>query len=96
MVIFSVDDTMIAAVINSLPTNFDSHRFIDDLKVMYPSEYATDLAARGKAVDPECSLHGHYAKRLARRTELVKDGRGLSINVRGGMTGNQKWRKVAP
>ena len=92
MVIYQATDLMFALVCQALPQTFDSHRFIEVVKAMFPQEYQTDLAMR-RALDPERSLHSLYAKRLRRMARLTPTRRVRSTNVRGGNTLNQEWRQ---
>ena len=85
------------AVIHNLPTEFDSHDFINSYLTLFEREYVNMLME-----NIECdgifrivnSKIGRFLVDNQSELHIDKDIRVSSPNVRGHMTENQSWRKT--
>lgn len=84
-------------VINNLNESFDSHEFIQKFIAMYEKEYVELLYGYKDKTNIFQSFHSQIGFSLGNLCEnlgIEKDGRGLSSNIKGNESDNQKWRKI--
>ena len=88
-----ITNQMLDDAILAQEATFDSHDVIRLLMQRHPQEYVRDLYTHVKVADPIRTYHALLGKRLSGLGTLEPLGDVDSPNVRGGRTGNQKWRR---
>lgn len=89
-------------VLESMPSEFDSHQFIERFIRENEREYVEMLYAQKNSPAIFRTVHAHIAKFLADNADelhICKDtedgnGRAESRNIKGYDSENQKWKKL--
>jgi len=87
----------IETVIAQMPSEFDSHEFIERFMNMYGKEYAAQLGRHAETQTPFRTLHAQIARYLTQHAEelgILPVYRVPSANIKGNETYNQKWEKL--
>lgn len=91
-----VSEAILVEAVAAMERTFDSHAVIRFVMRAYPREYVIGLNEHVASLDPIMQGHAQLAKRLhsvtsIRGTRVVK-----TMNVRGEVTENHEWEKIAP
>lgn len=81
-------------VVETMPTEFDSHDLISKTQAVFPVEYAEEVTIRKDAADPVLQAHAAIARRLLRLNSLRPQGKVTSYNCRGRRTTNERWKRI--
>jgi hypothetical protein len=90
-----ITDAMLLDVIGPLPTTFDSHAVIRGLMTIYPQEYVREEYTNVSNPDPIRETHRQIGIVLLGVPSIRPTRKVNSPNVRGPITENQKWEKIA-
>lgn len=89
-------DAMFTAVLNTLPSTFDSHAVIRGLMTQYPKDYVKELFANVGTSDPIRETHREIGQKIATIPGVTRCPINVKVdsaNIRGPVTENQGWRK---
>lgn len=87
-------DTYAEKIIDGLEKKFDSHTFINKLKQTDENTYRRLTFSFKEKDQTVNSRIGKYLSIRQKELGIEKDGRVLSMNLKGTKTGNQQWKKV--
>lgn len=90
-----VTDAMLLTVIEQLPSTFDSHAVIRGIMTVFPQEYVREEYANIDSPDPIRETHRQIGVALVSVPVIRPTRRVNSPNIRGPVTENQEWEKIA-
>jgi hypothetical protein len=83
-----IDDVIIDQVLDEMPTDFNTHHFVQRLMRLYPSDCVEELREQRDTRDPAVALHPLVAQTLAQHRHVRCVER-----IASPQPGGESWQK---